>query len=138
MILMINYFQTIPQSLVESAKLDGAGETRTIVAIILPLSKPILSTVTLFYAVGYWNQWYDSMIFLRKADMLPLQNVLRSMIQNTEIVTSATSSLAAMGQSQFTDGIKMAAVFLSMIPVLCFFPILQKHFTKGVLVGSIK
>lgn len=138
MILMINYFQTIPQSLVESAKLDGAGETRTIVSIILPLSKPILATVTLFYAVGYWNQWYDSMIFLRKADMLPLQNVLRSMIQNTEIVTSATSSLAAMGQSQFTDGIKMAAVFLSMIPVLCFFPILQKHFTKGVMVGSIK
>lgn len=138
LILMINYFQTIPPALIESATLDGAGEGRTIVSIILPLSKPILATITLFYGVGYWNQWYDSMIFIRQANKLPLQNVLRSLIQNTEIVTSATSSLAALGQSQYSDGIKMAAVILTMIPVVCFFPLLQKHFTKGVMVGSIK
>lgn len=138
LILMINYFQTIPSSLMESARLDGAGEWRIIGSIILPLSRPIMATITLFYGVGYWNQWYDSMVFIRNANRLPLQNVLRSLIQNTEIVTSATSSLAAMGQSQYSDGIKMAAVFLTMIPVICFFPLLQKHFTKGVLVGSIK
>lgn len=138
LILMINYFQTIPGSLMESARLDGAGEWRIIASIILPLSRPIIATITLFYGVGYWNQWYDSMVFIRNANRLPLQNVLRSLIQNTEIVTSATSSLAAMGQSQYSDGIKMAAVFLTMIPVICFFPLLQKHFTKGVMVGSIK
>ena len=138
LILMINYFQTIPGSLMESARLDGAGEWRIISSIILPLSRPIIATITLFYGVGYWNQWYDSMVFIRNANKLPLQNVLRSLIQNTEIVTSATSSLAAMGQSQYSDGIKMAAVFLTMIPVVCFFPLLQKHFTKGVMVGLIK
>lgn len=138
LILMINYFQTIPPALIESATLDGAGEGRTIISIIIPLSKPILATITLFYGVGYWNQWYDSMIFIRQANKLPLQNVLRSLIQNTEIVTTATSSLAALGQSQYSDGIKMAAVILTMVPVVCFFPLLQKHFTKGIMVGSIK
>lgn len=138
LILMINYFQTIPPALIESATLDGAGEGRTIVSIIIPLSKPILATITLFYGVGFWNQWYDSMIFIRQANKLPLQNVLRSLIQNTEIVTTATSSLAALGQSQYSDGIKMAAVILTMVPVVCFFPLLQKHFTKGIMVGSIK
>lgn len=138
MILMMNYFQTIPDSLMESARLDGASEWKILIKIILPLSKPILATVTLFYGVSIWNEWYDAMIFLRKADMLPLQNVLRSIIQETQINTSATGSLAAMGGPRFDDGIKMAAVFLSMIPIMCFFPLLQKHFTKGVLVGAVK
>ena len=138
MILMINYFQTLPESLMESARLDGAGEWRILGQIVLPLSKPILATITLFYGVGFWNQWYDSMIFLRKANMMPLQNVLRSIIQETEINSSAAGSLAAMGQTQFTDGIKMAAVFLTMVPIMCFFPLLQKYFTKGVMVGAIK
>lgn len=138
MILMINYFQTIPESILESAKLDGAGEVQILANMILPLSKPILATVTLFYGVSFWNQWYDSMIFLRKANMMPLQNVLRSIIQQTEINTSATGSLAAMGQTQFADGIKMAAVFLTMIPIMCCFPLLQKHFTKGIMIGAVK
>lgn len=138
MILMINYFQSLPESLMESARLDGAGEWRILCNIVLPLSKPILATVTLFYGVGFWNQWYDSMIFLRKANQMPLQNVLRSIIQEAEINSSAGSSLAAMGQAQFTDGIKMAAVFLTMIPIMCFYPLLQKHFTKGIMVGAVK
>lgn len=138
MILMINYFQTLPDSLMESARLDGAGEWCILFRIVLPLSKPILATITLFYGVGFWNQWYDSMIFLRKANMMPLQNVLRSIIQETEINSSSTGSLAALGQTQFTDGIKMAAVFLTMIPVMCCFPLLQKYFTKGIMVGAIK
>lgn len=138
MILMINYFQSLPPSLMESARLDGAGEWCILGRIVLPLSKPILATITLFYGVGFWNQWYDSMIFLRKADMMPLQNVLRSIIQETEINSSTTGSLAAMAQTQFTDGIKMAAVFLTLIPILCLYPLLQKYFVKGITVGAIK
>lgn len=138
MILMINYFQTLPDSLMESARLDGAGEWKILSRIVLPLSKPILATITLFYGVSIWNEWYDAMIFLRKADMLPLQNVLRSIIQETQINTSATGSIAAMGGPRFDDGIKMAAVFLTMIPIMCFYPLLQKHFTKGILVGAVK
>lgn len=138
MILMMNYFQTIPDSLMESAHLDGAGEWKILGKIVLPLSKPILATVTLFYGVSIWNEWYDAMIFLRKASMLPLQNVLRSIIQETQISTSATGSIAAMGGPRFDDGIKMAAVFLTMIPIMCFYPLLQKYFTKGILVGAVK
>lgn len=138
MILMINYFQSIPESLMESARLDGAGEWKILTGIILPLSKPILATITLFYGVSIWNEWYDAMIFLRKADMLPLQNVLRSIIQETEIATTATGSIAAMGGPRFDDGIKMAAVFLTMVPIMCFYPLLQKYFTKGIMVGAIK
>ena len=138
MILMMNYFDTIPDSLMESSRLDGAGEWRILGSIVLPLSKPMMATVALFYGVSIWNEWYDAMIFLRKADMLPLQNVLRSIIQETEISTSATGSIAAMGGPRFDDGIKMAAVFLSMIPIMCFYPLLQKHFTKGIMVGAVK
>lgn len=138
MILIMNYFQTIPDSLMESARLDGAGEWKIMTRIVLPLSKPIIATVTLFYGVSIWNEWYDAMIFLRKTNMLPLQNVLRSIIQETEISTSATGSIAAMGGPRFDDGIKMAAVFLTMIPIMCFYPLLQKHFTKGVMVGAVK
>lgn len=138
MILMMNYFDTIPDSLMESARLDGASEWRILGSIVLPLSKPMMATVALFYGVSIWNEWYDAMIFLRKANMLPLQNVLRSIIQETEISTSATGSIAAMGGPRFDDGIKMAAVFLSMIPIMCFYPLLQKHFTKGIMVGAVK
>lgn len=138
MILMMNYFQTIPDSLMESARLDGGGDWTILWKIVLPLSKPIIATITLFYGVSIWNEWYDAMIFLRKANMLPLQNVLRSIIQETEISTSATGSMAAMGGPRFDDGIKMAAVFLTMIPIMCFYPLLQKHFAKGLLVGAVK
>lgn len=138
MILMINYFQSLPQSLIESARLDGANEWCILGKIVLPMSKPILATIALFYGVGFWNQWYDSMIFLRKASMMPLQNVLRSIIQEAEIRSSTTGSLAAMAQTQFTDGIKMAAVFLTLIPILCLYPLLQKYFVKGITVGAVK
>lgn len=138
MILMINYFQSLPPSLIESARLDGANEWCILGRIVLPMSKPILATIALFYGVGFWNQWYDSMIFLRKANMMPLQNVLRSIIQETEIRSSTTGSLSAMAQTQFTDGIKMAAVFLTLIPILCLYPLLQKYFVKGITVGAVK
>lgn len=138
MFLMINFFESLPESLMESARLDGAGEWRILLRIILPLSKPSIATITLFYGVAIWNEWYNSMIFLRKANMLPLQNILRGIIQQTQIASSSTGSIAAMGSPQFTDGIKMAAVFLTMVPIMCLFPFLQKHFAKGVMVGAVK
>ena len=87
MILMMNYFYTLPESLMESARLDGAGEWRILFSVVFPLATPIMATITLFYGVAYWNSWYDAMIFLRKADQLPLQNVLRNII-----VTSTTNA----------------------------------------------
>lgn len=138
MILMMNYFQGLPESLMESARLDGAGEWKILFSIVLPLAAPIMATITLFYGVGFWNGWYDAMIFLRKADMLPLQNVLRTIIVESSTNVSNASSVDALNKSGFSTGMKMASVFVSMVPIMCFFPMLQKHFAKGVLTGAIK
>ncbi|QOS77871.1 carbohydrate ABC transporter permease [Paenibacillus sp. JNUCC31] len=138
MILMMNYFYTLPESLMESARLDGAGEWRILFSVVLPLATPIMATITLFYGVAYWNSWYDAMIFLRKADQLPLQNVLRAIIVTSQTNASNASSVDATQVSNFSMGMKMAAVFVTMVPIMCFFPMLQKHFAKGVLTGAIK
>lgn len=138
MILMMNYFYTLPESLMESARLDGAGEWRILFSVVLPLATPIMATITLFYGVAYWNSWYDAMIFLRKADQLPLQNVLRTIIVTSQTNASNASSVDATQVSNFSMGMKMAAVFVTMVPIMCFFPMLQKHFAKGVLTGAIK
>ncbi|BFH66627.1 MAG: carbohydrate ABC transporter permease [Paenibacillus dendritiformis] len=138
MILMMNYFQSLPESLMESARLDGAGEWRILFSVVLPLAAPIMATITLFYGVAYWNSWYDAMIFLRKADQLPLQNVLRTIIVESQTNASNASSVDAVGKQAFSTGMKMAAVFVTMVPIMCFFPMLQKHFAKGVLTGAIK
>ncbi|RJG20611.1 carbohydrate ABC transporter permease [Paenibacillus thiaminolyticus] len=138
MILMMNYFQSLPESLMESARLDGAGEWRILFSVVLPLAAPIMATITLFYGVAYWNSWYDAMIFLRKADQLPLQNVLRTIIVESQTNVSNASSVDAVGKQAFSTGMKMAAVFVTMVPIMCFFPMLQKHFAKGVLTGAIK
>lgn len=138
MILMMNYFYTLPESLMESARLDGAGEWRILFSVVLPLATPIMATITLFYGVAYWNSWYDAMIFLRKADQLPLQNVLRNIIVTSTTNASNASSVDAVKLSGFSMGMKMAAVFVTMVPIMCFFPMLQKHFAKGVLTGAIK
>jgi len=138
MILMMNYFQSLPESLMESARLDGAGEWRILFSVVLPLAMPIMATITLFYGVAYWNSWYDAMIFLRKADQLPLQNVLRSIIVESTTNASNASSVDAVGKQGFSTGMKMAAVVVTMVPIMCFFPMLQKHFAKGVLTGAIK
>lgn len=139
MVIMRNYFSSLPESLIESAKLDGAGEWRTLISIILPLSAPIIATVTLFYTVDRWNEWYNAMIFIRRADLQPLQLVLRSIVIDSEVLASITSSGgAAVQELRFSTGMKTAAVVLTMLPVMCVFPFLQKHFVKGVLVGAIK
>lgn len=104
MILMMNYFQSLPESLMESARLDGAGEWRILFSVVLPLAAPIMATITLFYGVAYWNSWYDAMIFLRKADQLPLQNVLRTIIVESQTNVSNASSVDAVGKQAFQRG----------------------------------
>ncbi|GGF59314.1 putative ABC transporter permease protein YtcP [Paenibacillus albidus] len=137
LILMSNYFNGLPESLMESARIDGAGEWKILLKVVLPLSAPIIATITLFYGVAFWNGWYEAMVFLRKAEQMPLQNVLRSIIMEADVNAANASSMAA-GKQSFSMGMKMAAVFITMVPIMCFFPLLQKHFAKGVLTGAIK
>ncbi|GJM78815.1 putative ABC transporter permease protein YtcP [Paenibacillus sp. HMSSN-139] len=138
MILMMNYFYGLPEALMESARIDGAGEWKILFKVILPLSAPILATITLFYGVAIWNGWYDAMVFLRKADQMPLQNVLRSIIVESQTSSANATSIGAVAKDTFSTGMKMSAVFVTMVPIMCFFPMLQKHFSKGVMTGAIK
>ena len=135
-IITRTYLTTLPESLFESAKIDGAGEWRILWQIVLPLSKPILATILLFYAVDRWNEWFHAMIFIRRNDLIPLQLVLRNIVIDTIIVD--TLSIAGPRIPRFTDGIQMATIVVTIIPVMCFFPFLQKYFAKGIMLGAIK
>lgn len=137
-VIMRNYFQSLPEPLIESARLDGAGEGRILFHIILPLSKPIIATLTLFYLVDRWNEWYNALIFIRDTEMQPLQLVLRSIVMESSIVNNVTSAAAMEQMKNFDMGVKMAAVIVTILPVMCVYPFLQKHFAQGVMVGAVK
>lgn len=138
MIIVKSYIESLPESLVESAKLDGAGEWTILLQIIIPLAMPILATVILFYSVDRWNEWYTAMVFIRSSAKYPLQLVLRNIVINAEMAGNVTSAAAGTVGSQFTMGLKMAAVLMTMLPIMCVYPFLQKHFVKGIMVGAIK
>ena len=137
MILIYNYFCSLPEALVESASLDGADEWTIMARIIVPLAKPILATVVLFVAVQLWNEYFMSMIFLRSKDFQSLQQVLRSIVMDSQVVDTASQTVD-VGERNFTDAIKMAAVMATMVPVMCVYPFLQKYFAKGIMMGAIK
>lgn len=139
MLLLNNYFQSLPESLVESARLDGAGEWTIFFRIIIPLSMPIMATMVLFFSVDKWNEYFNAMIFIRKTSIQPLQNVLRSIIVDTAIASNSRyGTYVPIAQRSFEMGIKMAAVIITMLPIMCIYPFLQKHFVKGIMVGAIK
>ena len=98
---------------------------------------PDIATIILFYAVDKWNEWFNAMVFIRDADIQPLQHILRSMILDSQVADEA-SAIVSIEDRSFTNGIKMASVVVSMLPIMCVYPFLQKHFAKGVMVGAIK
>ncbi len=136
LIIMRNYFMSLPISLIESAKLDGASELRILISIVLPISMPIMATIILFYSVERWNEWYYSMIFVRKNNLVSLQNALRSIVMESQ--ASEQFSASSAGARKFSEGMKMGAIIVTMLPIMCVFPFLQKYFVKGILIGAIK
>ena len=139
MIITKNFIESLPESLIESAHLDGANEWTILFRIVMPLSKPILATIVLFYAVDRWNEWYNSMIFLTTPNKFTLQLVLRNIVINSEMQGAAASSgNVSASAATFSMGIKMCAVIMTMLPIMCVYPFLQKHFAKGIMVGAIK
>lgn len=136
MIIMLNFFQSLPDSLIESAKMDGAGEYVILWKLVLPLSKPVIATVFLYYLVDRWNEWYNAMIMVRDTSNTPLQLVLRNIVlesQNLDNIMTESVELFT-----FSAGIKMGAVVLTVIPVMCVYPFLQKYFAKGIMIGAVK
>ncbi|MCM3747867.1 carbohydrate ABC transporter permease [Paenibacillus pasadenensis] len=135
-IIARTYFSTIPESLIESAKLDGANDIRIFWTVILPLSKPIIAVLVLFYAVGHWNSYFSALIYLPNKDLQPLQLYLvKVLVENTgladSVMPSEEKSLAIMQ-------IKYAIIIVATLPILFVYPFLQKYFVKGVMIGAIK
>lgn len=135
MILIKSFFYTIPDSLEESAKLDGANDLTIYARIYIPLALPILATVFLFICVGTWNQWYQAMLYLNDEKKWPIQLVLRNII-NTTVSEAANADIA--DQKVFPQSIKMASLVVTMAPIMVLYPFLQKYFMSGLTVGAVK
>ncbi|MBF8193978.1 carbohydrate ABC transporter permease [Nonomuraea sp. K274] len=137
LVVMRGFFQGIPEDLHNAARLDGAGEFRVLTRIVLPLSKAVVAVVGLFYAVGYWNAFFNAVLYLNDASGWPLQPVLRLyVIQGAQLADSAAASDA--GTFTAPQSIQMAALIIATVPILLVYPFLQRYFVKGVLTGSIK
>ncbi|MGN0746195.1 MAG: carbohydrate ABC transporter permease [Aristaeellaceae bacterium] len=134
MIILRNFFSAMPKELEESATLDGCTEIGVLFRIVLPVSIPAITTVTLFYAVDHWNDFFSAIMYINKQKSWPLQLFLRSMLyENEAAYQSGGESLFLLGQPM-----KMAAVMMAIIPIMCAYPFFQKYFTKGVMAGAIK
>ena len=134
MLLMRNYFASLPAEMEESAKIDGANDVVIFARIFLPLSLPMLATIGLFFAVGNWNSWYNAMLFIPdNSNIWPLQMVLRTMI--TKVSSNIENPEAV---TDFSQGLTMASIFFTIVPMMCFYPFLQRFFVKGIVVGAIK
>ena len=135
LVILRTAFESIPASLEESAKIDGASPFKILWSIILPLSKPTIAVLVLYYGVGYWNSWFGAMIYLKDRNLYPLQLVLREILisgTNTDMVSGADS------QVQISETLKYAVIVVSTLPILCIYPFLQRFFEKGIMVGAVK
>lgn len=135
LIIMMSFFQNIPQDLFDTAKIDGCGEYRTLWNIVLPLSLPSLSTIGLFYAVGHWNGYFAALLYIRDQKLFPLQVKLRQLIVESDAEQMLQSATLTV---QSIEGIKMASILVATVPILVIYPFVQKHFVKGSMLGSIK
>lgn len=138
MILMINFFQSIPASLEESAKIDGANDIVVLVRIMIPLSLPSIATIALFYAVGYWNQWFASVIYTNKPALRTLQVLIKDMISSIDFAAMFGITIDPSVPPPPGLMVKCAAVVVTMFPIMVLYPFLQKYFVKGVMVGAVK
>jgi len=142
MLVVMNYFRSLPQELEEAAYIDGASHVRTLINVVLPVSTPTIATVTLFSFVSHWNSWFDGMIYMRTVDHYPLQTYLRTVVINPEAFFRNTANLN--GDLQILLGLvnarttNAAQLFLATIPILLIYPFLQKYFTTGLVMGSVK
>ena len=134
-ILLRNFFQNVPEGLYEAAMIDGVRPTGYLFRILLPLSTAALATVTLFYAVGYWNDYFTSILFIRNRDLWPMQRILREALLTAQFNTMMYDDAR---YTQPPETIKNAMIVIAVVPILCVYPFVQKYFVKGIMVGSMK
>jgi len=139
--VMKSFFNQLPAGLEESAKLDGANDLIIFYKIVVPVSMPLFATFTLFYAVGHWNSWYSAMLYIQDRYKQPLALVLRQMLVSSNLppeIQALTVQQKFGGKRVFLEGVNAAAIIVATVPILGVYPWLQKYFTKGVMVGSLK
>lgn len=137
LIILVSFFNNIPESLEESAEIDGSSHFRTLMSIMLPLSMPVIATLSLFYAVGRWNGFQDTLMYITKPDLYPLQLKLYQLIQNnmiTDLLQNEGSQMATM----VPESLKAASVIFATVPILIVYPWLQRYFVSGVMLGAVK
>ncbi|NLP34674.1 MAG: carbohydrate ABC transporter permease [Clostridiales bacterium] len=141
LLIFINFFREIPPSLEESARLDGASDWKIFYKIVLPLSKPVLATITLFAGVGQWNDYFNGVMYITdRVDLEPIQTYLYRMVaevQSSQMASSISASNITASDTTSTS-IKLAAMVITTLPICCVYPFLQKYFVKGMMVGAVK
>ena len=133
LIITRNYFMTIPEALEESAKIDGASDFRILWQLYFPLATPVVATIALFYCVYHWNAWVDCMLYITKRSKYTLQYLLQIIIASGQ-----TTETEQIDMIVHTETMKMAALVLSLIPIVCTYPFLQRYFIKGMVMGAVK
>ncbi|MEK0317230.1 carbohydrate ABC transporter permease [Cohnella sp. 56] len=138
-ILMLNFFRSIPRELEEAAKIDGAGHWKILWRIYLPVSLPSIATIGLFTIVGHWNAWFDGILYLNSPDKYPLQTYLSTLIMSmNSMMTSVSSEQLEMLENLSEKTLRNAQIFMGALPIMVVYPFLQKYFVKGMTVGSVK
>ncbi|MDC3416904.1 carbohydrate ABC transporter permease [Aquibacillus salsiterrae] len=137
LLIMKTFFENIPDELEEAAVMDGSNTFGILMKIVLPLSKPILATMTLFYAVTHWNSWFPAFLYFSDKELFPVSIYLRNLIKGAEssLTSGATS---ADNLNQISSNIKSVTMVLTVLPILCVYPYIQKYFVSGVMLGSVK
>lgn len=139
LIVLRTAFASVPDSLEESAKIDGASSFRIMWQIILPLSRATVAVICLYYAVAHWNSWFNAMLYLKDRDKFPLQLILREILIQNDTSSMVTAAETGAGDSSFvSETVKYAIIIVSTVPILCIYPFIQKYFSKGVMVGAVK
>lgn len=137
MMLLRNFFATIPESLAESAKIDGANDMTILMKIILPIAKPGLVTIGLFYALSYWNEWFRAMLYIDKDNLITLQYLIMKILRNINFANTVAGNIGvSMDVPTYT--VRMATVVATIGPIIFLYPFLQKYFVKGLTVGGVK
>ncbi|ALP35135.1 ABC transporter permease [Paenibacillus sp. IHB B 3084] len=137
LIILISFFNGIPESLGEAAEIDGSSQFGTLIRIVLPLSLPVLATLSLFYGVGRWNGFQDTLMYIQNPDLFPLQLKLYQMIQNN-MVSELSRLEGASGARITPEGLKAASVIFATVPIMLVYPWLQRYFVSGVMLGAVK
>ncbi|WP_159887155.1 carbohydrate ABC transporter permease [Paenibacillus puerhi] len=138
LIIVKNFFQELPPELEEAARIDGCSELGLLWKIVLPLSKPVLATFTLFYAVGHWNDFFGALLYINDPTKWPLQVMLRQIVLLSHAAAGDMSAMDPNFVQPPEQSVKMAVIVVGTLPILMVYPFLQKHFAKGVLIGSVK